>query len=98
MQTQLLGQPCRNFQILGIGSFTDPIDGQEKVVVSNFAAGGTGTLVVINPATGEGEDIALPGDSGAYAVLQLAERKVADWNLRHLRVSALSGPGDARVG
>lgn len=68
MQTQLLGQPCRNFQILGIGSFTDPIDHRDKVVLSNFAAGGTGNLVIIDTVTGEGEDIKLPGDSGAWAV------------------------------
>ena len=39
METESLGQPCRNFQILGIGSFIDPVDGREKVVLSNFAAG-----------------------------------------------------------
>ncbi|MBI92327.1 MAG: hypothetical protein CME05_03830 [Gemmatimonadaceae bacterium] len=42
METESLGQPCRNFQILGIGSFIDPVDGREKVVLSNFAAGATG--------------------------------------------------------
>ena len=65
METESLGQPCRNFQILGIGSFIDPVDGREKVVLSNFAAGATGNLILIDPASGEGEDIPLPGDSGA---------------------------------
>ncbi|MBT7859025.1 MAG: hypothetical protein HN712_01890 [Gemmatimonadetes bacterium] len=76
MQTQLLSQPCRNFQILGIGSFTDPRDHREKVVLSNFAAGGTGNLVIVDPATGEGEDISLPGDSGAWAVLNWQDEKL----------------------
>jgi len=69
MPTHLLGQPCRNFQVLGTGTFDDPRDQRQKVVLSNFAAGGTGNLVIVDPETGAGEDIRLPGDSGAWAVL-----------------------------
>ncbi len=76
METESLGQPCRNFQILGIGSFIDPVDGLEKVVLSNFAAGATGNLILIDPASGEGEDIPLPGDSGAWAVLNWRDEKL----------------------
>jgi hypothetical protein len=65
-----VGQPCRNFQILGIAQFNDPRDGgREKVVLSNFASGATGSIVIIDPATGTGEAIDLPGDNGAWAVL-----------------------------
>lgn len=76
MNSELLGQPCRNFQILGIGSFSDPRDGGEKVVLANFAAGATGNIVLIDPTTGEGEDLALPGDNGAWAVLNYRDEKL----------------------
>ncbi|MFH1567749.1 MAG: hypothetical protein ABIL09_07085 [Gemmatimonadota bacterium] len=76
MQLLSLGQPCRNFQILGIGRFIDPRDEREKVVLSNFAAGSTGSLVIVDPGTGAGEDIRLPGDSGAWAVLNWRDEKL----------------------
>lgn len=76
MNCELLGQPCRNFQILGIASFVDPRDGREKVVLSNFAAGAVGNIVFIDPLTGEGEDLALPGDNGAWAVLNYRDEKL----------------------
>jgi hypothetical protein len=76
MDSELLGQPCRNFQILGIGRFADPRDGREKVVLSNFAAGATGNLVIVDPLTGEGEDLSLPGDNGAWAVLNFRDEKL----------------------
>jgi hypothetical protein len=76
MRCEKLGQPCRNFQILGIAKFADPRDGREKVVLSNFAAGATGCLVFIDPDTGAGESIALPGDHGAWAVLNLDDEKL----------------------
>ncbi|MEZ4637821.1 MAG: hypothetical protein R2856_23170 [Caldilineaceae bacterium] len=37
MQPELIGQPCRNFNILGSTCLDDPPDGREKVVLSNFA-------------------------------------------------------------
>lgn len=76
MAAQLLGQPCRNFQILGIDRFTDPRDGAEKVVLSNFAAGSVGNIVIVDPRTGEGEDLPLPGDNGAWAVLNYRNEKL----------------------
>ena len=76
MQLHSLGQPCRNFQILGIGKLIDPRDEVEKVVLSNFAAGSTGNLVIVDPETGAGEDIRLPGDSGAWAVLNWRDEKL----------------------
>lgn len=67
----LIGQPCRNFNILGSVTIIDPIDGREKVILSNFAAGNIGNLIVIDPATGTGETIPLPADDGAWALLNL---------------------------
>ena len=71
MTYQRIGDPCRNFNILGSTTLIDPVDGREKVVLSNFAAGGTGNLIFLDPDTGEGEAIPLPGDEGAWAVLNL---------------------------
>ena len=76
MTYQLLDQPCRNFNILGIERITDPKDHREKVVLSNFAAGATGNLILLDPSTGEGESLALPGDSGAWALLNLHDRRL----------------------
>ena len=75
-QYQSLGQPCRNFNILGIERIDDPRDGREKVVLSNFASGAIGNLVLLDPASGEGEAISLPADNGAWAVLNLANQKL----------------------
>ena len=44
-----LGQPCRNFNILATAVITDPVDGKEKFVLSNFAAGETGNIIFIDP-------------------------------------------------
>ncbi|MCB0114084.1 MAG: hypothetical protein KDD84_08330, partial [Caldilineaceae bacterium] len=71
MQPELIGQPCRNFNILGSTRLDDPLDGREKVVLSNFAAGATGNLIFVDPETGDGEAIPLPVDEGAWAVLVL---------------------------
>ncbi len=71
MTVERLGKPCRNFNILGIARLVDPRDGREKVVLSNFASGATGNLVIVDPSTGGGESIPLPGDEGAWAILNL---------------------------
>ena len=76
MNCEPVGQPCRNFQILGIEKFTDPRDGREKVVLSNFAAGTTGSIIVVDPATGAGEPLDLPGDNGAWAVHNYRNQKL----------------------
>lgn len=66
-------EPCRNFCILGSTAFVDPFDNREKLVLSNFSAGSVGNVVFIDTITGEGESIPLPGDSGAWALLQIGE-------------------------
>ncbi len=71
-----VGQPCRNFNILGLITILDPRDGREKVALSNFASGATGNLVLIDPDSGEGESIPLPGDEGAWALLNLNNGRV----------------------
>jgi hypothetical protein len=76
MHTETIDQPCHNFQILGIERFQDPLDGREKVVLANFAAGSTGTLVIVDPQTGEGESLELPGDSGAWALHNLSDQRL----------------------
>ncbi len=76
MRPELLGQPCRNFQILGLTRCTDPRDGREKVVLANFAAGGTGTLIFVDPRTGAGEQLELPGDNGAWALLDWRDERL----------------------
>jgi hypothetical protein len=64
-----LGEPCCNFNILAVEKIVDPLDGQTKVVLSSYVAEGTGCLVFIDPTTGQGEQLALPADSGAWALL-----------------------------
>lgn len=76
MQSIPLEQPCRNFNILGIERITDPLDGREKVVLSNFASGSIGNIILLDPITGAGESLALPGDNGAWAVLNLNNEKL----------------------
>lgn len=71
MSYHLIGQPCRNFNILAAITLVDPLDGREKVVLSNFAAGAIGNLILLDPQTGEGEAIPLPDDEGAWALLNL---------------------------
>ena len=71
MYPERIGQPCRNFNILGATSFVDPRDGRQKMVLSNFAAGATGNLIIVDPESGDGEAIQLPVDEGAWAVLVL---------------------------
>ncbi|MCC9075119.1 hypothetical protein FKZ61_003195 [Litorilinea aerophila] len=69
MSYQRVSQPCRNFNILGSTTVQDPRDRREKVVLSNFAAGATGNLILVDPESGQGESLPLPGDEGAWAVL-----------------------------
>lgn len=74
MAIRLMAQPCRNFNILGATTLIDPVDGRQKVVLSNFAAGSTGNLIFVDPVTGSGESLQLPGDDGAWALLNLHNR------------------------
>jgi sugar lactone lactonase YvrE len=71
-----LEQPCRNFNILATAVVVDPADGREKFVLSNFVAGGTGNLILIDTLTGEGESIPLPGDCGAWGLVNYRNEKL----------------------
>lgn len=70
------GQPCKNFNILGQTTITDPRDGREKYVLSNFALGGTGTIVLIDTLTGEGESYVLPKGNGAWGIVNWHDEKL----------------------
>lgn len=76
MRMESVGQPCHNFQILGIASIMDPQDGREKVALANFAAGATGTIIILDPESGAGESIDMPGDSGAWALLNYRDERL----------------------
>ncbi|MHB9033746.1 MAG: NHL repeat-containing protein [Anaerolineae bacterium] len=69
-----LGEPCRNFNILAVTRIYDPRDQRVKVVLSSYVAEGVGCLVFIDPTTGQGETVLLPGDSGAWALLPYGDR------------------------
>lgn len=71
-----VSEPCRNFNILGSLVLIDPKDGKEKFVLSNFAAGALGNLIFIDTETGEGESVKLPGDNGAWALLNYNNEKI----------------------
>ncbi|MDI4645031.1 hypothetical protein [Cohnella hashimotonis] len=73
---EFVGQPCRNFNILGQTSLIDPLDGKEKHVLSNFALGGTGTVVIIDTLTGEGEQHELPIGNGAWGIVNWNNEKL----------------------
>lgn len=71
-----LDTPCRNFCILGATRIPcDPYDQQEKYVLTNYAAGGIGQLILINTHTLESECFAFPGDEGAWAILYLPDEE-----------------------
>ncbi|WJH32769.1 hypothetical protein N6H14_21155 [Paenibacillus sp. CC-CFT747] len=72
----LVGQPCRNFTIFNYCSMVDPWDGREKLVLSNFTPGGIGLLVFIDTLTGAGESFELPGDSGAWGLVNWRNEKL----------------------
>lgn len=68
-----IAEPCRNFNILGMTVFIDPKDGREKLVLSNYVEGSTGSLIFIDTETGKGEALQFPGDTGAWALLFMPE-------------------------
>lgn len=68
MAPELLGTPCRAFNILSILALDDPRDGRRKVVLSNFVAGATGSLIFVDTESGAGETVPLPADQGAWAL------------------------------
>jgi len=71
-----LGEPCRNFNILNYTTVKDPLDNREKLLLSNYVAGGVGSLIFIDSLTGEGESVELPGDGGAWGLLNWRNQKV----------------------
>ena len=73
---EYVAKPSRNFNILGHTSITDPWDGREKYVLSNFALGGTGTVVLIDVLTGDGESFALPVGNGAWGIVNWHDEKL----------------------
>jgi hypothetical protein len=74
MQAKYLSQPCHNYCLLAnILIPADPKDGREKYVLSTFAAGGTGRIILIDTQTETGETLELPGDEGAWALYFLEE-------------------------
>ncbi|MFC3768232.1 hypothetical protein [Paenibacillus sp. GCM10012303] len=75
-QFELIGRPCRNFNILATAVMTDPLDGREKLVLSNFAAGQTGNLILIDTRSMEAESIELPGDEGAWGLVNWRNEKL----------------------
>lgn len=76
MHSRFLGAPCRNFCVLSAIQIKDPMDSREKFILSSFVSGGTGRLVFIDIQTGGGESIELPGDEGAWALLNLNNEKL----------------------
>jgi hypothetical protein len=71
-----VGQPCRNFNILASVVILDPWDGREKFVLSNMAVGETGNLIFIDTETGVGESFVLPGDYGAWGLVNWNNEKL----------------------
>ena len=73
---EYLGQPCRNFNILASTVITDPLDGREKFILSNFAAGETGSIIFIDPQNNTGESYTLPIGAGAWGLLNWHNEKL----------------------
>jgi hypothetical protein len=76
MKFECLGEPCRNFNVMDATTIMDPLDGRQKVVLANFVTGGTGNLIFIDPQTGEGESVMLPGDEGGEGLLNMGDRRL----------------------
>lgn len=72
----LAGQPCRNFNILARTSVIDPKDNREKFLLSNFADGETGNIILIDVKTGKGENFPLPVGAGAWGLVNWHDNKI----------------------
>lgn len=70
------GKPCRNFNILATEVLIDPVDGREKFVLSNYAMGETGSLILIDTITGQGENLPLPVGAGAWGLVNWQHEKL----------------------
>jgi hypothetical protein len=73
---EYLEQPCRNFCFFKGILIQDPKDNKEKVVLSSFVAGGVGEVLIIDPESGEGETIKIPGDNGAWALFNYKNERL----------------------
>ncbi|MDI4644997.1 hypothetical protein [Cohnella hashimotonis] len=71
-----VGQPCSNFNILATAVVRDPSDGRDKFVLSNYAMGGTGSIILIDPLSGEGESFGLPVGPGAWGLVNWKNEKL----------------------
>ncbi len=76
MEYKHLGRPCRNFCIFAALFVNDPLDSRLKLVMTSFVAYGTGTVIFVDVLTGEGESIELPGDEGAWALLDSGDGRL----------------------
>lgn len=76
MPRTLLGRPCRNFQFMAVTTLTDPRDGGEKVALGNFVSGGVGAVLLVDPHTGAGEALEIPGDNGPEGLLNLDDQRL----------------------
>jgi hypothetical protein len=72
----LSGQPCRNFNILARTSVIDPKDNREKFLLSNYADGETGNIILIDIKTGKGENFPLPIGAGAWGLVNYHNNKI----------------------
>lgn len=73
---EYLEQPCRNYCFFKGILLNDPKDGKEKYVLSSLVAGGIGEVLIIDPVSGEGETLQIPGDNGAWALLNYKNEKL----------------------
>lgn len=73
---EYVASPCRNFNILARTSVIDPYDNREKFVLSNYADGETGNIVLIDTQTGKGENFPLPVGAGAWGLVNWHNRKI----------------------
>ena len=75
MRAILQSEPCHNFSVMNtIYIEKDPRDLQEKIVFSNYAAEGAGSILILNPKTGVCEQYQFPDDAGAWALFWMPDR------------------------
>ena len=73
---EFLAAPCRNFNFLAAKTILDPLDGKNKYVLSNFAGNETGSIIIIDPITGKGENHMLPIGAGAWGLVNWHNEKL----------------------
>ncbi|MGN6492034.1 MAG: hypothetical protein ACTHLE_08580 [Agriterribacter sp.] len=73
---EFLVAPCRNFNFLSAKTILDPFDGKNKYVLSNFAGNETGSIIIIDPVSGKGENLMLPIGAGAWGLVNWHNEKL----------------------